>query len=138
MTMLTPKQVFEEQIDCIRRGEREAQLKLYREDIVYRFPFATDREREIAGKDQFHKVMKPLWEALAASGARIVDVRSEVHQSADDPELIFAEFVFVMRLPDGASGELEFVQKMRVVDGKIASVTEYFSPVTREAMADRN
>ena len=127
----TPRQVFEKQIDCLRRADRESQLELYAEDLIYRFPFATDREQQIVGKSHFVRVMTPLWEQADAAGVKIVGYRGDVHQSADDPEVVFAEFAFEIAMPDGRKREIDFVQRMRISGGKIASVTEYFAPTVR-------
>ena len=123
----TPKEVFEQHIECVRRGDRKAQMELYHDDLIAQFPFAIDRDHIIFGKDNFLRIMAPLWAQAEAAGVKITDYDSDVHQSADDPEIIFAEFTFTIESPAG-SRQITFVQKTRIVDGKIASINEYSVP----------
>lgn len=133
----TPREIFERQIDCIRRGDRAGQLKLYADDVVYRFPFATDRPRVINGVEQFRQVMEPLWNRARAAGIKIVGYEGEAHQVLDDPELLFAEFTLTIDA-GGESSQLEFVQKMRVRNGRIVAATEYFNALARERIRERS
>ncbi|MEI5680465.1 MULTISPECIES: nuclear transport factor 2 family protein [unclassified Mesorhizobium] len=131
---LTTKQLFEKQIDCVCRGDREGQLSLYHEDIEFNFPFATDRPRKIIGREAFVRAMQPLWDQAEAAGIHIIGYKGDVHQSADDPGGVFAEFVLKVSMPDGTTRDVQFVQKMRAAEGKIISVNEYFSSADRATM----
>jgi ketosteroid isomerase-like protein len=132
---LRARALFDIQIDCLKRDDREAQMKLYADDLVYEFPFATDRPRRIEGRDAFIAVMKPLWERVRGQGVKIAGIRTQVHETAD-PDFIVAEFAFAVGT-DGNTVEFPFVQFFWTRDGKIAAVREYFSPRGRaEALGE--
>ena len=72
--------------------------------------------------------MGPLWARARSAGVRIVKYRGEAHPAQDDSAVVFAEFVFTIAAPGSATREVEFVQKLRVVDEEITSMTEYSVP----------
>ena len=85
--------LFEKQIDCIVTDDRKAQAKLYADDLLYEFPFATDRPRRIEGRDAFLAVMQPLWQQARQRHIKVVGCREQIHETAD-PDFIVAEFAF--------------------------------------------
>lgn len=132
---LRARALFDMQIDCLKRDDREAQMRLYADDLLYEFPFATDRPRRIEGRDAFLAVMQPLWERVRAQGVRIAGIRTEVHETGD-PDFIVAEFAFAVDA-GGNTVDFPFVQFFRTRNGKIAAVREYFSPRGRaEALGE--
>ena len=126
---LRARALFDMQIDCLKRDDRDRQMQLYAEDLVYEFPFATDRPRRIEGRDAFLAVMKPLWERVRAQGVKIADIRTQVHETGD-PDFIVAEFAFAVDT-GGDTVDFPFVQLFWTRGGKIAAVREYFSPRAR-------
>jgi steroid delta-isomerase-like uncharacterized protein len=133
---LIARKLFEKQIDCLFRDDREAQAKLYADDLLYEFPFATDRPRRIEGRDAFLAVMQPLWQQARQRHVKIAGYREQIHETAD-PDFIVAEFAFDVEA-DGRTVEVPFVQFFRVRDGRIAAVSEYFSTSARsEAFGQR-
>jgi ketosteroid isomerase-like protein len=118
----SPREVFNQQIEYLLNGDREAQLRLYADDLNCEFPFAADRPRKITGVAEFRRVMEPLWQLANSRGVKIVGYRGEIHEVADDPELIFAEFTLSIKAGERLV-ENEFVQRMRVRNGKIASLS---------------
>jgi ketosteroid isomerase-like protein len=125
--------LFEKQIDCIVRDDREAQMLLYADDLLYEFPFATDRPRRIEGKEAFLAVMAPLWQRNRQRGVKLVRWDAEVHDTPD-PDFIVAEFTLTAEV-EGRPVEVPFVQVFRTSGGKIAAVREYFSPVVRSQLS---
>jgi hypothetical protein len=45
--------LFEKQIDCLIRDDKDAQMGLYTGDLLYEFPFARDQPRLIEGPKRF-------------------------------------------------------------------------------------
>lgn len=127
--MLTPKQLFEEQMSRVCSGDRQGQIALYHADIEFHFPFANDRPRKIVGRDEFFRVMEPLWARAADAGIEIRGYRGEVHRSMDDAAVVFAEFALELAMPGGKTRDALFVQTLRASDGKIVRITEYSAPV---------
>lgn len=130
-----PIDVFDRQIDCLRRGDRDGQMALYADDLIYEFPFAIDRPRRIVGVQRFREVMEPLWRRAATVGLKVVGYSGEAHTSADDPELVFAEFVLVVESPTTKT-EIQFVQVLKIRGGRIVAGREYFSPDVRSRFDD--
>jgi ketosteroid isomerase-like protein len=126
---LTARALFERQIDCLARDDREAQMDLYADNLMYEFPFATDRPRRIEGREEFRKVMSPFWEHGRKRGAKLAGWRADVHDTGD-PDFIIAEFSFRIEL-EGRTFEVPYVQFFRTRAGKIASVREYANPAAR-------
>jgi ketosteroid isomerase-like protein len=126
---LDVRALFEKQIDCIVTDDREAQAKLYADDMLYEFPFATDRPRRIEGRDAFLAVMRPLWQLARQRHVKITGHRGQIHETAD-PDFIVAECAFDIEI-DGRTIEGPFVQFFRARGGKIVAVREYFSAAAR-------
>jgi ketosteroid isomerase-like protein len=121
--------IFEKQIDCIVRDDREAQMNLYSTDLRYEFPFASDRPRLIEGRDRFRAVMTPMWDEARGRGAKVTVCTAEFH-ATDEPGL----FVAVFSLEAGLGEHkipLPFVQLIRIRDDLITAVREYFNPHAR-------
>jgi len=130
-----PRAIFERQIACIRDDDRETQLKLYAEDCLYEFPFAVDRPRRIVGRDEIRRVMTPLWEDARRKGVRIAGYEGTLHETTD-PEVAIAEFTLSIAV-GAAVSPISFVQVMRVRDGQIVALREYFSPHARSELLER-
>jgi uncharacterized protein len=125
----TARALFETQIACLARDDREAQMDLYADDLVYEFPFATDRPRRIEGREAFREVMSPFWEQGRKRGAKLAGWRADIHDTGD-PDLIIAEFSFTIEL-EGKTFEVPYVQFFRTRAGKIVAVREYSNPTAR-------
>jgi ketosteroid isomerase-like protein len=126
---LDVRALFEKQIDCIVTDDREAQAKLYADDLLYEFPFATDRPRRIEGRDACNTVMQTLWQQARQRHVKITGYRGQIHETAD-PDFIVAECAFDIEI-DGRTIEGPFVQFFRARGGRITAVREYFSPGAR-------
>ncbi|HVO01212.1 MAG TPA: nuclear transport factor 2 family protein [Candidatus Cybelea sp.] len=127
-----PRAIYEKQLQCIVADDRETQLRLYAEDVVYEFPFATDRPRLIYGRDAFRRVMTPLWDQARRAGIKVTGYDYRLLPTAD-PTLIAAEMTFSVATP-AKSAKLPVVQIMNIRRGEIASVREYFNPQARSEL----
>jgi ketosteroid isomerase-like protein len=124
------RRLFEQQIDCLIRDDKNAQMELYAEDLRYEFPFATDRPRIIEGREQFRAVMTPLWEEARRKGAKVTGCPCREFHSTDEPGLYVAAFT-LDATAGGKMFPLPFVQLIRVRGGRIAEIREYFNPQAR-------
>jgi ketosteroid isomerase-like protein len=120
-------QLFKRQIACVVDDEREAQMRLYAEDLRYEFPLANDRPRRIEGRDAFRRAMEPIWERRRKNRVELSLESYEFH--ATDEEGLFAA-VFSLRaaIDRGEPVSSPCVQLIRVRGGRIAEVREYFEP----------
>ncbi|HTE53016.1 MAG TPA: nuclear transport factor 2 family protein [Kofleriaceae bacterium] len=132
--MSDAERVFRRQLECVRKDDREAQLALYSENCIFEFPFATDRPRRLAGRDEFRRVMTPLWAEARRLGVVVTGCDAVVHMTTD-PEVIVAEFT--LTLAGAAEARIPFVQVVRVRDGRIAEIREYFSQAARSEALGR-
>ena len=126
--------LFEKQIECIISDNREAQFDLFADDVRYEFPFAIDRPRLIEGREAFRKVMEPLWAEARRRGAQAVGYRSEFH-ATDEPGLFLAIFDLDVKIAENTVS-LPFIQLIRIQDGHIVAIKEYFNPSARAAALD--
>jgi ketosteroid isomerase-like protein len=131
----SPRAVFERQIACLRTDDGETQLRLYAEDCVYEFPFATDRPRRIVGREEIRRVMTPLWEEARRKGVRIAGYDGTLHETTD-PEVVIAEFTLSIEVGQILS-RISFVQVIRVRGGQIVELREYFDPHARSELLER-
>ena len=136
--MTTPREVFERQIRLILADEREAQLELYADDCHWAFPFASgDRPRRLVGRAEIRQAMMPLWEKARAAGlhASFCSIIA-IHETLD-PEVIVAEFTLGVEAREiGRTDRLDFVQVLRVRDGKIVELREYFDSMARARLSN--
>ena len=126
--------VFEKQLDCLLRDDRDAQMELYAPDLRCEFPFAVDRPRVIDGRDAFRDVMTPMWKEARQRGWKVLGHEYEFH-ATDEPGLYVARFTLDVALGDGRSS-LPFVQFLRIEGGLITEVKEYFNPAARAGLRD--
>jgi ketosteroid isomerase-like protein len=120
-------QLFQRQIACVVDDERAAQLRLYAEDLRYEFPFANDRPRRIEGREAFRNAMEPIWERRRRNGVKLSLDSCEFH-ATDEEGLFLAVFALSAVVGGGAPESSPCVQLLRIRDGRIAEVREFFAP----------
>jgi glyoxylase I family protein len=126
--------IFHKQLDCLIRDDKVEQMKLYAEDLVYEFPFASDRPRRIEGKAAFLAVMTPLWAAVRQRDFKGIKTSRQEFHATDKAGLYIARFT----LDVSAGGKvvpIEFVQFLHIRDGLIVAAQEYFNPQARSEIA---
>jgi ketosteroid isomerase-like protein len=133
---LSPREVFE----CLHRAvqddyDMDTQAALFAEDGVLEWPFApAGMARRIEGREAIRRVLGAAGERTRQTGRRITEYRGVVVRETTDPEVIVAEFD--LRGEMGATGDayqLSFIQVLRVRNGQIVSMRDYFNP---QAMAE--
>ncbi len=121
-------EVFKLQLDCVVNDDRKTQMGIYAEDLRYEFPFATDRPKRIEGRGAFKKVMEPIWERRRKNNIKLVVDKYEFH-ATDEAGLFLAVFVltaFIENPKEPVSSPC--VQLLRIHNGYIVEVREYFEP----------
>ena len=119
-------ELFKLQIKCVVDDDRETQMGIYAEDLHYEFPFANDRPKLINGRDAFQKAMEPIWERRRKSNIKTSLDKYEFH-ATDEPGLYVG--VIVLKAVVDKENEpvtVEFIQLLRIHDGHIVEVREYF------------
>jgi ketosteroid isomerase-like protein len=121
-------EVFKLQLKCVVDDDRKTQMGIYAEDLRYEFPFANDRPKLIEGRDAFKKVMEPIWERRRKNNIKLALGQYEFH-ATDEAGLFLAAFVlkaFIDNQEEPVSSPC--VQLLRIHNGYIAEVREYFEP----------
>lgn len=121
-------ELFKLQIKCVVNDDRKTQMGIYAEDLRYEFPFANDRPKLIEGRDAFKKVMKPIWEKRRKSNIKTSLDKYEFH--ATDEVGLFVGVIVLKAVIDKKNEPITvpFVQLLRIHDGHIVEVREYFQP----------
>ncbi len=121
-------ELFKLQLKCVVNDDRKTQMGIYAEDLRYEFPFANDRPKLIEGRDAFKKAMEPIWERRRQNNIKLALDKYEFH-ATDEAGLFLAVFVlkaFIDNKKEPVSSPC--VQLLRIYDGHIAEVREYFEP----------
>jgi hypothetical protein len=120
--------IFKYQLDCVVNDDRQNQVKLYDEQLHYEFPFAQDRPKIILGRDEFIKVMEPIWEKRRTNGINLFLGKIEFH-STNEPNLYLAVFELIASMENTKKiFSSQCVQIIKIKDQKIIEVREYFEP----------
>jgi ketosteroid isomerase-like protein len=121
-------EVFKLQLKCVVNDDRKTQMGIYAKDLRYEFPFANDRPKLIEGRDAFKKVMEPIWERRRKNNIKLALDKYEFH-ATDEAGLFLAVFVltaFFDNQKEPVSSPC--VQLLRIHNGYIVEVREYFEP----------
>lgn len=108
--------------------DMDTQADLYAPDGILEMPFApAGAPRRIAGREGIRRVLRVAGERARQSGRRIIAYRELVVRETDDPEVIVAEFdLYGEMAATGATYTLSFIQVLRVRDGLIVAMRDYF------------
>lgn len=120
--------LFKLQLNCVVNDDRKTQMEIYAEDLRYEFPFANDRPKVIEGRDAFKKAMEPIWERRRKNNIQLALDKYEFH-ATDEAGLFLAVFVLKAFLDNKREPvSSPCVQLLRIQDGYIVEVREYFEP----------
>lgn len=119
-------ELFKLQIKCVVNDDRKTQMGIYAENLHYEFPTANDRPKIIDGRDNFRKVMEPIWERRRNSSIETSLDKYEFH--ATDEEGLFVGVIVLKAVIDKKEEPVTvtFVQLLRIFDGYIIEVREFF------------
>lgn len=126
---LTPKEVYERQLQLGIAGDRVAQMEYYAPDAVMEAPFAPPGvPARFEGREQILAMSQAL-DAARPAGMRVMEDQSTltVHETSD-PEVVVAEIDAKVEVPGtGQVMELRQVHVHRIRDGKVVHVKDYYA-----------
>lgn len=124
---LTPREVWEKIHEHVRNFDAEGQAALFAENGVWELPFAPESiPKRIEGRDKILAISKGGMERAKQSGRKISGY-SDVHiYETDDPEVVIAEFILDGEAADGTSYHTPYIQVLRVRNGLVMSLRDYF------------
>jgi uncharacterized protein len=127
-----PREVFERLHERVRDDyDMDGQADLYAPGGVLELPFAPPGvPRRIRGREEIRAFLR-------VAGRRIVRYDSVVVHETADPEVIVAEFELHGEVSaTGAAYRMPFIQVLRIRDGRIVSMRDYFAGEALEAAFD--
>ncbi|HZE37792.1 MAG TPA: nuclear transport factor 2 family protein [Stackebrandtia sp.] len=129
VTTLAPVEVWKRCVRAAMNGEVTAQTAFYHEDGVLEFPFllADGVPNRFEGREAIGRVFATLQAKVERIGTSVDEETSSlvVHETTD-PEVIIAEIELSVEV-GGVSRASRYIQVVRVRDGKIASMRDYFA-----------
>jgi ketosteroid isomerase-like protein len=132
-----PREVFARlQATILDDYDMNGQADLFAENGVLEWPFAAPgMPRRIEGREAIREVLLPLGEAARRAGRRLRGYDAVVVHDTTDPQEIVVEFeVEGERADDGEPYRLSYIQVLRVVDGEIALLRDYWNPLALTAL----
>ncbi len=127
----TPRQVVARLHERVRDDyDMDGQADLYAPDGILELPFAPlGAPRRIVGREAIRAFLGAAGMRARLAGRRIVRYDPLVLHETADPEVIVAEFDLHGEMAEtGAAYRLSFIQVLRVRDGQIVSMRDYFDP----------
>ncbi|ADD40283.1 nuclear transport factor 2 family protein [Stackebrandtia nassauensis] len=126
MTHPSPRQVWEACVNAAITGDIAAQTAFYAEDAVLEFPFlfADGLPNRFEGRAAIGEFFAAMQSGVGATGVRVDRENSTLTlHDTTDPEVLIAEIELAVE-PAGTS---RYVQVVRVRDGQIVSMRDYFA-----------
>jgi ketosteroid isomerase-like protein len=125
--MTTATDILRQAHDRFLHRDLDGIAALVAEDVVIENPFAPQGyPNRIDGRENFRARLE---ERFASTAAEFDKIDPFVVHQTTDPELIVAEFEVHGRVPSlGVSFSRQYIQVMRVRDGKITQWRDYFNP----------
>jgi ketosteroid isomerase-like protein len=136
---VSPREVFEHLHERVRDDyDMDGQADLYAPSGVLELPFAPSGvPRRIKGREEIREFLRVAGERARQAGRRIVRYDPVVVHQTADPEVIVAEFELHGEVfATGAAYRMPFIQVLRIRDGRIVSMRDYFAGGTLEAAFD--
>lgn len=131
-----PREVFVHLHDRVRDDyDMDGQADLYAQDGTLELPFAPPgMPRCIRGREEIRKFLVAAGQRARRAGRRIVRYDPLVVHETTDHEVIVAEFDLHGEVAaTGAAYRMPFIQVLRVRDGEIVSMRDYFTGEALEA-----
>jgi ketosteroid isomerase-like protein len=131
--MPTPQEILEQSHALFIKRDADGIADLMAEDVVVENPFAPARLPDrIEGREKFRR---HLTERLASTPVELHAFDSVVVHETTDPDVIITEFTLRGRIPSsGHEFSRQYIQVMRVRDGKVVLWRDYFNPLGLEQL----
>ena len=136
---VSPREVFERLHERVRDDyDMDGQADLYAPGGVLELPFAPPgAPRQIRGREEIRAFLRAAGHRVRQAGRRIVRYDPVVVHETADPEVIVAEFELHGEVSaTGAAYHMPFIQVLRVRDGQIVSMRDYFAGEVLEVAFD--
>ncbi len=124
---MTPREAIERAHGFVRAYDLKF-VECFAEDGVLELPFAPPGvPRRLEGRVAIRRMLEPAYRAAREAGRQILGYRDQrVRVDAEDPEVVVHEFTIDGRDELGAATSNAFVQVIRVRDGLIVEMRDYF------------
>jgi uncharacterized protein len=136
---VAPREVFKLLHERVRDDyDMDGQADLYAQDGTLELPFAPPGvPRRIRGREEIREYLRAAGQRARQAGRRIVRYDPVVVHETADPEVIVAEFELHGEVTaTGGAYRMPFIQVLRVRDGRILSMRDYFAGEALEAAFD--
>jgi ketosteroid isomerase-like protein len=132
----TPREVFERVLRLILERQYAAYVDLFAADAMFELPFAPPGvPRRIEGREQIRVFMQAGRERVQTA-TRQWEFHSIVVHETVDPEVIVTEFeVDGVATATGERYRFANLQVLRVRNGEIVSLRDYWNPLDRPELA---
>jgi len=135
-----PREVFERLHERVRDDyDMDGQADLYVVDDTLELPFALPgMPRQLRGREEIRKFLVAAGQRARRAGRRILKYDPLLVHETTDPEVIVAEFDLHGEV--AATGEtyrMPFIQVLRVREGNIVLMRDYFDPRAMSGTLDR-
>ena len=128
-TPTTPKEIFDIQHKMVLSFDLEQKADLFAEDGVWEFPLAkTGSKIKLEGRDAIREWSIEAAQKAQEAGHRLLKYDELVIHDTADPEVIVVEFDLHGEVTHtGEKYRRSYIQVLRVRDGKIVSLRDYFN-----------
>ena len=126
------KQVVLDFYDAGARGDMDACFALLSDDIVWKNIGSTKFSGTYTGKQMLvEQLLGPLFDQLKAG------IRSEIERLTAEGDIVVAQTSGIAETLEGAPYNNSYCQILRIADGKIVEVKEYFDTALVDAVFGR-
>ncbi len=123
---MTPREI----LDRAHRYVRDYDLRFadcFASDGILELPFAPPgMPKRVAGRNAIRRLLEPSYRAARDAGRKIIEYRDTRIHDTGDPEVVVVEFTLLGQTADGSRYEFPFIQVLRVRNGEIVEMRDYF------------
>lgn len=125
---LSPKEVFFQLRDCVIKFDADGQAELFDEDGIWELPFAPDPiPKQIIGREAIRAFGKKSMASSTRRNRRLLRYNQLHMYETKRQNLILVEFKLEGEVTtDGTFYTIPFLQVLRVKNGKIILLRDYF------------
>jgi uncharacterized protein len=125
----TPQQIFNRLHEFVKRYDANGQADLFAEQGIWEFPFATGNiPKKIEGRENIRTFGKMGMEASKKAGRQITGYNAVTVHQTQDLHTIIVEFELEgENLSENSKYKIPYIQLLRVEDGQIVLLRDYFS-----------
>jgi ketosteroid isomerase-like protein len=126
--MSTPKEVFGRARACVLSFDADGYADLFAETGVLEIPFAPSEmmPRRLEGREEIRRAIGLGMGRARDAGRRMLDYHNIVMHQSIDPEVLIVEFEAEGQNAAGEVYRLPYIHVLRVRDGEIVSLRDYF------------